>query len=123
MPPPLSIEQKDRISKALREGKRPESIGKAEGVSDRVVRKIRTNWKTWGSHTAPALTQRGRPRLVTAAMEAGLRAFLEEKPWAYQDEIVEYLFDRWGVLVGRSTVSHTLQRMNINRPEVHEFQV
>ena len=48
-------------------------------------------------------------------MKAGLRAYLKNRPWAYQDEMQLYLYDNWGIVVDQSTVSRLLKSMNISR--------
>ena len=115
MPPPLSDETKQRIQQHIFDDLDDAAIAAAENVSDRVVRKIRLNIRTFGTHTTPSLVKKGRPRAITAPMQAGLRAYLEAKPWAYQDEMIEYIFDNWGVLVDQSTLSRTLKRIGISR--------
>lgn len=121
MPIPLSATAKDRITHHILSGLSNEAVANTEHVSLRTVYNICTNLKTYGSHTAPPLVKRGRPCLITAPMEAGLRVFLEAKPWSYQDEIVEYLFDHWDVLIDRSTLSKSLKRMKISRKRLQRI--
>lgn len=115
MPPALSTAVKDRITQRLAEGRSVRAIASAEQVTVRVVFKIQANIRTFGTHTAPPTSALGRPPTVTAIMKAGLRVYLEDRPWAYQDEMQLYLYDDWGVAVDRSTISRLLKSMGITR--------
>jgi len=81
-----------------------------EGVSYRAIRRIRANIRTFSSHTVPPIAPPGRPPTIMPGMKAGLRAYLEHKPWAYQDEMQLYLFDEWDIVVDQSTVSRILNQ-------------
>ena len=48
-------------------------------------------------------------------MKAGLRAYLKNRPWAYQNEMQLYFYDDWGIVVNQSTVSRLLKSMDISR--------
>ena len=93
MPPALSVAPKDRITQHLAEGRSTKGIASAEQVSERVVFKIQANIRTFGSYTAPRISSFRRPPTITALIKAGLRAYLEDRPWAYQDEMQLYLYD------------------------------
>ena len=83
-------------------------------MSKAAVRKIRANIRAYGSHTAPAVAKRGS-LAIAGAIATGLRVYIESRPWAYQDEMIEYLFDDWNIIVDQSTVSRALSRMKISR--------
>ena len=99
----------------LAEGRSTKTIASAEQVSERVILKIRANIRTFGCHTAPPITRLERPPTITAPIKAGLRAYLKDRPWAYQDEMQLYLYDDWGIVVDQSTVSRVLKSMDISR--------
>ena len=42
---------------------------------------------------------KGPKRMITRKMEQAIRALLDESPWTYQDEIVEFLFEVFDVKV------------------------
>jgi hypothetical protein len=116
MPPPLASTHKDRIAVHLQQGLSPKVIADVEGVSARVVRKIRGRLKTWGQHSPPnKMSALGPTPLIHPAARIGLRHFLEGQPWAYQDEMLYYLFDDWSIIVALSTLSNALKVMKINR--------
>src|SRR5437667_12005330 len=45
----------------------------------------------------------------------GLHAFLLSKPWAYQDEMQQFLYDDFEIWVDVSTISRVLLREKISR--------
>ncbi len=48
-------------------------------------------------------------------MMMGLKIYLEHRPWAYQDEIILYLFDDWKILCSQPTISRALKEHRISR--------
>ena len=46
-------------------------------------------------------------------MEQAVRHLLAEMPWLYQDEIVEFLLEAFGITIDRSSISRLLRRINI----------
>jgi len=81
------------------------------------------NWRVWGSSKAPELRRRGRPRALTLAMEEALAEYLEERPWAYRDEMGWFLWDEFEVDVKPRTLSDVLKRMRHTRKTVRIFVV
>lgn len=57
----------------------------------------------------------GRPHALSPGMQAALKHFLEAEPWAYLEEMSEYLSDEFDIFVDLSTISRTLKRMKISR--------
>lgn len=57
----------------------------------------------------------GPTPLIHPAARIGLQHFLEAHPWAYQDEMLYYLFDDWGITVALSTLSNALKVLKIDR--------
>jgi hypothetical protein len=67
-------------------------IAKEHGVSERVVRKWRLNWRVIGSALPGATAKIGRPRATTLDMELALLEWLNEgRPDAYLNEMAWYL--------------------------------
>jgi len=48
----------------------------------------------------------------------GLHEFLLSKPWAYQDEMQQFLYDDFEIWVDVSTISRVLLREKISRKKV-----
>lgn len=114
MYPGLSDEQKELIAAHLNQGLSPDSIARIEHVSAQTIRKIRSYLCTYGHHTAPHISKLGRSTKLTAPIRAGLAAYLEARPWTYLDEMKYYLFDDWGIVVDKSTISRALKTMHIS---------
>ena len=114
MPKSLSTTQKERIEQHLANEVSVEAIHRVENVSERVIRKIRANIHTYGTHTAPRTIKQGRPTALTDVMRYGLKHFVESKPWAYLEEMQHYLFDEWDVWTTESTIFRTLKSMKIS---------
>jgi transposase len=115
MPPPLTIAHKNRIEQHIHSGLAVKFIAEAEDVSLKTVYRIIDNLLAFGTHTAPRVTKLGRPLAIFPAARVGLRAFVESKPWAYQDEMQYELFDSFDLIVSQSTISKTLHAMKISR--------
>ena len=115
MPPPLSHAVKNRIEQHIRDGRSVATIVEIEGVSKNSVYRITDNILAFGTHTAPRVSKKGPPFKIFPAARVGLRAFIESKPWAYQDEMQYDLFDRFGLCVSQPTISKTLRAMKISR--------
>ena len=94
------------------------SIHNDTGVSTRQIRKMRRNIGLWGSSKAPRLRKTGRPRALTSAMEDALANYLEERPWAYRDEMGWFLWDEFEVDVCPRTLSNVLKRIGHTRKTV-----
>ena len=115
MPPALSEELKNDLTIQLRTGIGFRAIHEATGVSILAIRKIANNLKFFNHHTAPAELRRhtGRPRALNTAVEDVLRGFIYSKPWAYQEEMQNFLLDELDISM-HQCVSRTLKHMGIS---------
>jgi len=93
----------------------PKVIADVEEVTDRTVRKIRGRLKTYGQHSPSKMSAMRQAPLIHPAARIDLRHFLEDQPWSYQDEMLYYVFDDWGITVALSTLFNALKAMKINR--------
>jgi transposase len=71
--------------------------------SERSVRSAHSNLLHFGSTKAPS-NGGGRPAKITPLMKAALREHLLEKPTLYQEDMVTFLEEKFGVQVARSSV-------------------
>ncbi len=115
MTPALATTQKDRIAIHLQQGLSCSVVAAVEDVGERTVARIKARLRTYGEHTAPRMSAKGPAPLVHPAARIGLKYFLENQPWAYQEEMQYYLFDDWNLTVSQATVSKVLKAMKINR--------
>lgn len=83
-------------------------IAEAVECTGRTVRSARSNVRHFGSTRAPS-NGGGRPATITPVMKAALRDHLLENPTLYQEEMVAFLRDHFGVQVARSSVGAVLK--------------
>jgi transposase len=57
----------------------------------------------------------GAQRIITWKMEQAIKHLLDKQPWFYQDEIRDFLFEVYDIIVDQSTISRALQRIEITR--------
>jgi len=60
----------------------------------------------------------GPAKIVTYEMEQSVKLLLDERPWMYQDELTDFLYDAYGVNVARTTVHNVLQRIKFTRKKL-----
>lgn len=83
-------------------------MAEAAGCSKRSIITICANLQMFGDVRAP-LIPGGRPRVITPIMLEALCDHLLEKPDLYLDEMAEFLYDEFDVLVSTYTISRALQ--------------
>ncbi len=82
-------------------------MSEVAGCSECSVRAIRSNLHCFGTTKAPP-NGVGRPRSITPPMLEALFEHLLEKPELYQDEMVLFLWDEFGVIVTVHSISRAL---------------
>jgi len=116
MAPHYSNPKKDRIAQQLSLNLTNRIVREVEKVSRRCVQSIKRKLDTYNHHSTPKeLDRRGRPTAITPAAMLELKTYLDHRPWAYQDEMIIYLYDDWGILCSQSTMSKTLKSNRIFR--------
>ena len=83
-------------------------------VSLRTIQRMRGLWVEFGVVFIPSATQ-GRPRVISRLHEEELLAYLDERPMAYLDKLVFFLFDEFDLRVDESTVWLALHRLGWSR--------
>ncbi|KAJ5697657.1 hypothetical protein N7488_011341 [Penicillium malachiteum] len=83
-------------------------MAEAAGCSKRSIITISANLRMFGDVRAP-LIPGGRPRVITPIMLESLCDHLLEKPDLYLDEMAEFLFDEFEVVVSSYTISRALR--------------
>jgi transposase len=83
-------------------------MAEAAGCSKSSIITIRANLRMFGDVRAP-LIPGGRPRVITPVVLEALFDHLLEKPDLYLDEIGEFLYDEFDVLVSTYTISRALR--------------
>lgn len=83
-------------------------IANVAGCSSRSIHRIRSNIRDFSSTKAPP-NRAGRTRSVTPVMLEALCEHLLEKPELYQEEMVLFLLDEFGVHVTTSSIGRALK--------------
>lgn len=116
MAPHYSDPKKARIAQHLSLNLTNRTVREVEQVSRRCIQGIKRKLESFDHHSTPKeLDRRGRPTAITPAAVIGLKAYLDHRPWAYQDEMIAYLYDDWNLLCSQPTVSRTLRSNRISR--------
>lgn len=87
-------------------------------VSDSFVSAVSANLEVYGEPIKPASAVNGRPRKVTYEIECGLHDLLDEYKTVQLDEVTDFVRDKYGVEITKSTAQRTLKRLNITRKRV-----
>ena len=83
-------------------------MAEAAGCNERMIRRLRSNMRQFGSVKAPP-NKRGRPRTLTPVMIQALCDHLIEKPYLYLDEMVLFIWDEFQKKVTISCLCRTLE--------------
>lgn len=114
MPGPLAPSIRSKIVRLLLMHERPEDIANGLYCGVSTVYEISQNIFIWGSPCKPCFRPRGAPFRIHRAAEKDLVSYLEEQPWVQQAEMAWFLWEEWGIMVHRSTVSRLLRRRKVN---------
>jgi transposase len=113
MAPNLSLSQHDQIRDMILSNPLTDvEIASVAGCTTRSIRTIRANLRCFGTSKAPA-NRVGRPRSITPPMLRALYDRLIEKPHMYQDEMVVFLWDEFGILVTTYSISRALRESGL----------
>ncbi len=107
--------QRNRIVHHLRIDELLKSIANLKDVIRRVMKKIRSNLKTFNISTFFSMRKFDRSRSVTSSMKIALKHCLKTKSWSYLKKMMKYLFDEFDVFVNTTFISRILKRLKISR--------
>jgi transposase len=107
--------QRNRIVHHLRVDESFKSIANLKDVIRRVMKKIRSNLKTFNISTSLSMRKFDRSRSITFSMKIALKHFLKTKSWSYLKTMMKYLFDEFDVFVNTTVISRILKRLKISR--------
>jgi transposase len=109
MAPNLAASQHQLIGDMIRSGESitQADMAKAAGCSERSIRTIASNLRHFGTTKAPS-NGVGRRRQITPQMLGALCEYLSIKPGSFQDEMVVFLYDEFGIHVPRCSISRAL---------------
>jgi transposase len=110
--PPHTIRS---IEEHIAAGENNCEVARAAGVKRDTVRKMRLSLEYWGTPYAPRTVRLGRPRLLAEAQRLRLKEFLCGRPYAYLEEMAEFLYDEFDLEVSTATLWRELERMRWSR--------
>lgn len=93
----------------------PYRIAQDLKISRKTVYRRQLCWDLFGEPYPPQGVVIGRPRILTREAEERLMLYLEDRPTAYLDEMLWYLWDDLGVWCDLSTIWRTLERCSWSR--------
>jgi len=115
MPAPIHPFVRTAIHNELELGFDNDTILAGHDISLRSLQRMRGLWIEYGVVHVTSDIPRGRPRKLSILHVEELLEYLDERPMAYLDELVYYLFDEFDLLVDESTVWLALHRIGWSR--------
>lgn len=109
MAPRLAASQLEFIHDMISSGLLSTSqMSEAAGCSKRSIIDICSKLRLFGNVRAPP-NRGGRPQIITSTMLDALRELLQERPDLYLDEMVDFLWEEFHVVVSAFTISRALR--------------
>lgn len=111
MPRALPDETRRDIEAYLRRGITPAHINTLTGVTVRQIINMRRNLLQYGDIVFPRSVNQGRPRVLAPWQEDRLLEYLQDRPTAYRDEMVWFVYDEFDITIAERTISDVLKRL------------
>ena len=92
-------------------GKNDTEVWESTGVHRQTVAKLRLSLEYWGQCYPPPTVRLGRPPLLQQLQLDGLEEYLRGRPSAYLEEMQDYLYEDFDVVVSISTVWRALEKL------------
>lgn len=99
----------------IRAGVNSTQIQYQTGVAATTTLRVKLALAYWGEPYAPACVKRGRPRKLLPIHRARLREYLTGRPQAYLEEVRDWLYDEFDLIVSLTLVSRELKGMRWSR--------
>jgi transposase len=116
MPSPADTVSKNKASELIRSHWRPEAIARKVHCHPSTLYKWENRMQMYGTIDRPLHLRlpTGRPRLIHSAAVESLLKYRRQNHWVYQDEMVIFLEEEWGIIVDWSTISRLLKKHRIS---------
>ena len=118
MPPNYCESVRNSVKTCLAAGVKPIEIASKLRVSHQWVYKLQERLDAFGTVSPPHPSVQGRPRKIHQAAREGVADLLEQNNTVYQDEIVDFLAEEYGITISQSTVSRLLKQLQITHKKV-----
>ena len=118
MPPKYCDFIRNTVETSLAAGVKPMEIASQLRVTHQWVYKLQHRLDAFGTVSPPHPSVQGRPRKIHLAAREGVAELLEQNNTIYQDEIVDFLVEEYGITVSQLTVSRLLKQLQITHKKV-----
>lgn len=108
MAPQLALSQREQIHAMILRKLPNKMIAETVGCSERAVRRIQSRLRRFGTTTSPP-NRVGRESKITRLMRDALFEQLTIRPDMFRYEMINFLYDRFGLEVSPTTISRTLK--------------
>jgi transposase len=108
MAPQLAASRREQIHAMILRKLPNNVITEAVGCSERAVRRIQARLRRFGTTTSPP-NRVGREMKMTPLMRDALFEKLTKQPDMFRYEMIDFLYDRFGLEVSPTTISRTLK--------------
>ena len=117
MPKPATLNstQHASITAALFRREDTSSIAKEHSISERQVRRIAQNLRTYGTVSAPRTKKMGRPNVLTKEIEDDLRDYVGNNPLALLSDMQYHISATFDVKVSRASLSRRMKELGFTR--------
>lgn len=92
----------------------PNAVAEAEHVNSRSVYRIQRSKRIYDTPYPPPFSKLGKPRKISVGAGSQLLQYLDERPWAYHDEMAQFLEDEFDLECSNSTISRFLLRARVS---------
>jgi transposase len=108
MAPQLAPSQREQIHAMILRDLPNDVIAETVECSERAVRRIRSRLQRFGTTTSPS-NRVGRESKITPLMRDALLEQLANRPDMFRYEMIDFLYDSFGLEVSPTTISRTLK--------------
>ncbi|KAK4206180.1 hypothetical protein QBC37DRAFT_243634, partial [Rhypophila decipiens] len=108
MAPQLAPSQREQIHAMILRELSNDVIAETVDCSERAVRRIRSRLQRFGTTTSPS-NRVGRETKISPLMRDALFEQLAKRPDMFRYEMIEFLYDSFGLEVSLTTLSRTLK--------------
>jgi transposase len=108
MAPQLAPSQREQIHAMILRGVPNSDIAGTVGCNERAIRRIQSRLRRYGTTTSPP-NRIGRERKITPLMRDALFEQLTKQPDMFRYEMINFLYDRFGLEVSPTTISRMLK--------------
>jgi len=104
---------RNAVEISLRAEVPPIQVARELRVSHTWIFRLRLRLDAFDTVSPAPLSVQGRPRKIHQAAREGVAEFLDQNNTVYQDEIMDFLAEEFGITVSQPTISRLLKQLQI----------